>query len=311
MKEFYDVVSAYGMGTIIRHYAGYPHALPLPVAIQHGWTMVPKRVDARADAPENWYWSAAAEQLYRTAYPTLTTRTVGAPFLYLLKRLAYKPMPPAAQKGSIVFPSHSTPSIEIVCDFDEYAALLAELPAAYHPITVCLYYVDRDRGLDEPFLRRGFPVVTNGANRYAANFLGNFVRNVHGKRFIFSNQLTSALLFAAAMGLTAYLWGPEFKVIHHRSPTKSDDHNQNWRTWEARYQDIFRFPETDLSLQKAVVEEELGQARMLTPQQMRKLLWQLTYHPTYLRQFPKQWISHLRQTRAWQQARQMRGKLCR
>jgi hypothetical protein len=104
-----------------------------------------------------------------------------------LKQLDYIPLAKAEQKGSIAFPSHSTRRIAMVCDFDQYAAALAALPMAYHPITVCLYYTDHDRGLAEPFLRHGMSVVTNGPSHLDEDFLWNFVRNVHGKRYIFSN----------------------------------------------------------------------------------------------------------------------------
>ncbi len=164
MKEFYSSVTYYGIGKIIKKYANFPEKLPLPVGIQHGWTIFPSKHDARSDAAENWYWSNEIEQKYQQKYQGLNTKAIGAPFLYLLKIINYSELPLSQRKGSIVFPSHSSALIGMECDFHEYAAMLDSLPDEYKPITVCIYHLDRDKGLDKPFLERGFEVITNGTN---------------------------------------------------------------------------------------------------------------------------------------------------
>lgn len=309
MQEFFSEATFYGADKIMRLYSGFPRFLPLPVSIQHGWTLAASPAHALEEAPENWYWSLATEQNFRRTYPKVTTRTVGSPFLYLLKLLTYTLLPPDAQRGSIVFPAHSAPRITMTCNFDEYADMLAELPEAYQPITVCLYYSDLARGLAAPFLRKGFQVVSNGASRYDPDFLWNFVRNTHGKRFAFSNQMTSALLFATAMGLTSYFWGPAFTVHNPNRFWQQRDYTQYHRGWEAQYRNIFAFPNNDWPTQQAVVATELGVTHMLTPPEMRRLLWRLTLHPKYAQQVKNAGISYVRQTRAWKLARQLRATL--
>lgn len=289
MKEIYRQAARYGASRILRLYSGYPQSLPLPVSIQHGWTMATNPIYAIKRVPENWYWSVAAEQRFTSAYRGIVTRTSGAPFLYLLRSLSYLPLPKAEQKGSIVFPSHSIETIDMVCDFDLYAAELAALPMEYQPITVCLYYSDYNRGLAEPFLRHGMPVVTNGQSRIDDDFLWNFIRNVHGKRHIFSNQMSSSLLFGVAMNLTAHFWGPEFQIFSPDKFWKNHDYSQYHRRWEAQYKDVFRFPDPDLAHQKEVADQELGRAQMLSPNQMRRLLWRLTFHSKYHLQFLRSW----------------------
>lgn len=316
MKEFFREATLYGTGKIMRLYSGFPSFLPLPVSIQHGWAMSTSPVHAAEKAPENWYWSLAAKERYANAYPKIGTRTSGAPFLYLLQVLGYIPLPKAQQQGSIVFPSHSTYTIDMVCDFDQYAAALVALPAEYHPITVCLYYTDYNYGLAESFQRQGLSVVTNGPTNLDKNFLWNFVRNVHGRRHIFSNQMSSSLLFGVAMNLTAHFWGPEFQVFNPNKFWREHDFNQYHRSWEAQFQEVFRFPDPDLRHQQQMAAAELGQAHMLSPQQMRHLLWRLTLHPKYRAQLLQPWtqfkadrVKSIRQTRAWQVARQIRKKI--
>lgn len=316
MKEFFREATYYGTGKIMRLYSGFPGFLPLPVSIQHGWAMSTSPVHAIKDAPENWYWSVEAEARYANAYPTISTRTSGAPFLYLLRLLNYQPLPVEEQQGSIVFPSHSTFQIGMVCDFDQYAAALVALPAQYHPITVCLYYTDYNQGLAEPFLRQGLPVVTNGPTHLDDNFLWNFMRNVHGKRYIFSNQMSSSLLFGVAMNLTAHFWGPEFQVFNPNKFWEHRDFNQYHRAWEEQFKDVFRFLDPDPALQKRAVAAELGQDRLLSPREMQRLLWRLTFHPNYRQQLLKPWqqfkkqkMHFVRQTKAWQVARQLRRRV--
>ncbi len=298
MREIFSETTWYGDGGIVRRYSGYPTRLPLPVSIQHGWTIAAAPGHAVKQAPEKWYWSVAAEQRYAAAYPDLATQTSGASFLYLLRASGYIPLAKAEQKGSIVFPSHSTRRIDMACDFDQYAAALAALPMAYHPITVHLYYVDCNRGLAEPFLRHGMAVVTNGQSHLDDDFLWNFVRNVHGNQYIFSNQLSSALLFGVAMDLTAHFSGPEFQVLNPNQYWRQRDYNQHHRTWEAQYREVFGFPDPDLTLQKQAVDEELGRAKMLSPGEMRRLLWRLTFHPKYLQQLRRSWMQNMKQAKS-------------
>jgi hypothetical protein len=287
VKEFYPGNSYYGIGNIVRKYAGFPDYLPLPVSLQHGWSILPTNHDAHYNAGENWYWSRDLEEKYIQQYPGLKTRTIGAPFLYLLRLLNY--VEPKNKQGSIVFPSHSSSLIKIQCDFYEYALMLASLPEEYKPITVCLYFLDLDKGLDKPFREQGFEIVSNGENLYAVNFLENFVNNVHGKKYAFSNQMTSALLFAVSMGLLSFFLGPEFI-------TKSDDPNYInidytllHRDWEASYLAYFRFPLSHLQ-QKDLVRKELGIDYILSEKKMLFFLWKSVFTKTYMSTFLKSGI---------------------
>ncbi|WP_295437995.1 hypothetical protein [uncultured Thiodictyon sp.] len=283
MQEYYPSLTYYGIGAIIRKYSSFPTFLPLPVSIQHGWDIAPNAHDAREDAPENWYWSCNLEAQYQQSYPRVKTRAIGAPFLYLLKSVEYEPARKSERKGSIVFPSHSSDLVEMKCDFDKYAAMLASLPDLYKPITVCLYYIDKERGFDRPFLRHGFDVVSNGANLYEAQFLLNFIYNTRGKRFSFSNQMTSALLFASAMGLTSFFWGPEFTVNNEDPHWQHLDYSHYFRTWEANFAPYFTFPVCDFDEQIRCVDVELGRRNLLSPAEMRKRLIGLLSHSVYLR----------------------------
>ncbi len=282
MNEFYPGVTYYGIGKIIKKYANFPRALPCPVGIQHGWCSTTNQHDACFLAPENWYWSQWLEAQYKQDFQGLNTRAVGAPFLYLLKTSNYNNSTNKIRKGSIVFPSHSSKYLHINCDFQEYANILKNLPDEYKPITICMYHLDQHKGLDKPFLDKGFKVVTNGNSLYEMDFLFNFIKNTRDKKYAFSNQMTSALLFASSMGLHSFFYGPKFKVVSTYPNDENIDYTQNSRKWESQHIKYFNFPDCDINQQRKIVSQELGEELLLSPIEMNKILWRLTLKKEYI-----------------------------
>ncbi|MFW6296278.1 MAG: hypothetical protein ACOC04_03700 [Halothece sp.] len=128
MKEIYPSVTFYSINAIIKKYSGFPLQLPLPVHIQHGWTSIVYELYAKEKVSENWYWSQWLEEKYKEKYKNIKTRTVGSPFLYLLKLVNYQELSKSKRKGSIVFPCHSSKAVQVDCDFEEYASRLEKLP---------------------------------------------------------------------------------------------------------------------------------------------------------------------------------------
>lgn len=283
MREFYGSVTYYGIGEIIKRYANFPLTLPCPVAIQHGWSIITTKHDARYDASENWYWSQWLEANYKQEFNGLNTRAVGAPFLYLLKIINYSEPTNSQRKGSIIFPSHSSKLIDMECDFQEYANILENLPDEYKPITVCMYHLDQEKGLHKPFLAKGFKIVNNGTSIYESNFLINFINNTRDKKYAFSNQMTSALLFASSMGLHSFYYGPKFKTASTDPNYVNIDYTQHHRTWESQYIKYFNFPNCDIEKQKNIVSQELGEKLLLSPREMNRLLWLATLKRQYLK----------------------------
>lgn len=283
MREFYASATYYGIGDIIKKYAKFPNFLPFPVAIQHGWSNSTGKHDARFDVPENWYWSDGIEQKYRQEFEGLSTRAISSPFLYLLKLMGYREYPTSQRRGSIIFPSHSAAFIGMECDFEQYADLLDRLPDKYKPITVCIYHLDADKGLDKPFLDKGFEVVSNGTSIYETKFLENFILNTQNKKYAFSNQMTSALLFASVLGLKSFFYGPSFITKSTDPHHEGVDYNQYHRKWESECRQYFTFPDCNLAAQQEFVAQELGKDNLFSPWQMRWLLWRLVLTKPYLK----------------------------
>ena len=279
MKEFYSGINYYGIGEIIREYAHFPNFLPCPVGIQHGWARTTHSHDANYNCAENWFWTEDLAAKYQDEYKGLSTRAVGSPFLYLLTNLNY--VEALTKKGSIVFPAHSTKIVGVKCDFNKYAEMLEKLPDEYKPITICMYYLDMEKGSDIPFREKGFEVVKNGDSLYDNDFLRRFVKNVHGKKYAFSNQATSALLFSSTMGLTSFFYGPEYVDYAESSYYQTLAYEENTKPWDYHPSQHFQFPLCNIEKQREFVAKQMGQAFLIRPKEMQKILYKYMFRKYY------------------------------
>lgn len=291
MKELYSGVDYYGLGEIIKEYANFPKFLPLPVGIQHGWTSLIHTHDVRYDAAENWFWTRDLEIKYQIKFKGLNTRTVGSPFLYLLRNLCY--VEPLEKKGSIVFPAHSSKLCRVEYDFEEYALMLNSLPDEYKPITICMYHLDMDQKKEIPFLKRGFKIVKNGNSLCDNNFLKNFVANAHGKKYAFSNQVTSALVFASAMGLTSFFCATKLVIADDDPECKTLEFLEELRAWEDNASQYFQFNNYNSQQQKQFALSELGQEFLLSARDMNIILYRCLFSKYYFYKLIRRLLKNL------------------
>lgn len=283
MKEFYPGNSFYGHANIIRKYAGFPSWLPLPVCIQHGWMLKASQHDARADVAENWYWSSELAEKAKQEYPVIKYRIIGSPFLYCLKNINYQHCDFELREGTIVFPFHSTESISLDSDIDKYCQLLSDLPDEYKPVTICVYHSDKKKGTDAFFLNNGFDVVCNGDNPCSDVFLYNFIKNTKNKKYLISNEWSTAMHYGAIIGCQIHLYGPQVNVL------KSEDENfsKNFRDLffnfdrkNRKYYDIKNF---DKERQRVIAAKELGTRHLVSRMKLLLLLWRLVFTSQYLK----------------------------
>jgi hypothetical protein len=76
-------------------------------------------------------------------------------------------------KGTLYFHSHSTFWSDIQTDTPAIIAYLKQLPTSMQPISVCLFFVDIQKGRHKSFQEAGFPVFTAGSwynDWFAHNF---------------------------------------------------------------------------------------------------------------------------------------------
>ena len=274
MPEIFGSASYYGIGKILKQYSNFPAFLPLPVNVQHGyvggWV---HRHDARRDAPENWFWDEYTRKSHEKSFAGIKGRTVGAPFLYLLRNINYSSLQLEEKRGTIVFPAHSSALVKVSADFKAFAEQLERLPDEFHPITVCAYHIDLDRGIYQPFIDKGFKLVTNGSSLYEKAFQDNFINNSKDKKFAISNNICTALLFSNALGLHSYLLGPGIRLDSKDPHFQGVDQRDNAKKYRIEIAEYFTFPHADYEAQKKMVLKLLGQDHMLSSQEMNKLLW--------------------------------------
>ena len=283
MPEIFGSASYYGIGKILKKYSKFPVWLPLPVNVQHGF--LGRRAtshDALKSAPENWYWDEETLKSHMKFFPGIKGRTVGSPFLYLLRCINRSGGSNTEKKGTIVFPAHSSAFTKVTSDFNSFADQLSELPEKFHPITICAYHIDYERGDYKPFMERGFGIVTNGSGLYDTTFLYNFINNVKDKKFAISNSHSSALYFSSALGVIAYHMGPAFDVDNKDPHTMIIDLNREGQNCLDRFPEYFSFPNANIELQQKCVMQILGQDYLLDSKEMKRILWRKAFTRNYV-----------------------------
>ena len=209
--EIHRANEFYGHSDIIKQYLDFPKWRPLSVALQHGWEPEATVNKADLDSPltELWVWSQRTKDQYDALGVKKDIRVVGAPFIYL----PVKTIPGDEKQGTIVFPVHWTKNIDFIGDYEEYALALKELPQEYFPITVCLYYLDIEKGNARFFEKHGFKVISNGPPS-KLNFLNNFITNVSPYKYATSNDIGTAAFYSINLDLKFFFYGPRFKIYN-------------------------------------------------------------------------------------------------
>jgi hypothetical protein len=282
MMEYFKTSRFYGHNIIVKRFSRFPVLLPLPVSIQHGWNFIPERVDVAINGT-TWLWSDTIRQKFNSKFNDSKFRVYGSPFLYLVSDMNLDTENLHTRNGSIVFPAHSSHELQVSYDYEDYAKMLNELPDEYKPITVCMYYTDIHKNHNEIFEKYGFQVTSNGEKRYDKEFLLRFIENVKDKKYAFSNQMTTALLYCVHLGLRSFYYGPKISV--------KDEGNESWSEYNATYverqsikerQQYFKYPDLDVDAQIQFVSDELGEKYLLTKSKMRRMLVRNTLTMRYL-----------------------------
>jgi hypothetical protein len=205
--EFTPLNRFYGHGALIRAAAEVPEWVPLPFAVQHGWfCRAPLATSAElvSGLPAVWAWNGTVARQFCEL--DAVTIVGGAPFLYACDRVGSCRAPGA--RGTLVLPTHGSRHVRLLSDYDRYLAQLAALPAEFHPMVFCLHPNDLGGALHRELRRRRLDVVTNGAS-VNPDYLVQFIRHTSAFRYATSNVMATALLYAAHVGLAAFVYGPK------------------------------------------------------------------------------------------------------
>ncbi|PWR76181.1 hypothetical protein ACKUB1_07335 [Methanospirillum stamsii] len=275
--EYWDGNTFYGIGNILKKYAGLPLFFPLNFRIQHGMVFfdllnspqsLKENTDFYISQDINCKFLVFNEKLnkfFRNNYYE-NIRTIGAPIIYLEEYIKSKI--DSEKKGTIVFPHHGIEQIDVIIDYNEYIEKLCNLPPKFHPITICMHYIDIQRGYANPFLENGFKVICNG-NLRNPYFLYNFIDNCSSFEYVTTNKITSsALYYAIFLGLKGFIYGPDSKM-------KSLSTLYSNSVQEIIKDFPYEFPITsveDYQRQIEISQKELGVNIRLSKKEMRSLL---------------------------------------
>ena len=284
MREYYPGNEFYGIGQILRRYAGLSKHYPLNCKIDHGVKFM-TGYTKREDCPESYYTfytSPESECFFLTFNDMVETylrqvgvknaKAIGAPVIYMDDYIEKVKRRHPDPKGTVAFPCKSTFGNDYSFDHEEYADMLLELPAKYQPVKVCIYHKDKSKGRDKPYLDRGLKVVCNGG-LHNQNFLYELFENIADCKYAVANDnLGSSIYYSMYFGLRYFYYGPEIQQYSCRT-----EQDRLFAEEKVNGRDFcpYDFPMEsceDTAAQKAIAEEVLGKHRKLTPEQMRREL---------------------------------------
>jgi len=265
----------YGFNRIIKEYAGFPQWLPLPCHCEHGWTVAPDPLATDLNTAKGLMlvYSRRREKAWK-ARSSIPVRIIGDPLLQYRRLHGIQQSPTA--RGTIAFPSHSTPWADALFDIHEYCRLLRNLPCEFQPVTVCLHSDDVQSGKGEPYGKNGFEVVTAG-NRFDPDFAANFFANLRRHRYATSNDVGSYILYAVELSIPFFFLG---EVPLHDNCRNDPNEPRRFRKTDypigkQAYTLFSKAPAGEItSEQRRFVAEESGLLDCIGPQDLRKLLWQ-------------------------------------
>jgi len=268
--------SQYGFNRIIKSYARFPWYLSLPAQFEHGWTPRnhPLPTDLKTKKPLMLVFSKRRKKEWEKE-SKIPAFIMGSPFIHYknLKQIKSVPRP----RGTVVFPAHSTFDLKTKYDVEEFCSKLKRLPKEFHPITICLFYLDFISEKAKLYRRHGFKIVTAGG-KFAGSlsFAKNFYNILSQHKYAAANKVSSATFYAVDFGIPFFLIGKPAKLdisasrdvnIAHRAP------GVDAKTGEYAAKIFSTGPVTCISpQQKKFVREEMGIGGELSREQMHKLL---------------------------------------
>ncbi len=202
----------YGFGKYIREYGYYPSLLPLCIYSDHGVGNFhePQPHEINSDSPIQFYHSPQQVMKWKK-YSKKPCFVLHSPFVYYRKSRNISKNRNA--KGTIAFPSHSTPAIDIDVDIKSYVEQLNKLPKIFQPITVCLHMHDINKGVHKEYLNQGINVVTAG-NTSDYGFTDNFYNILRKYNYSTSNSVGSYAFYSIEMGIPFFIYGPRAKCFN-------------------------------------------------------------------------------------------------
>jgi hypothetical protein len=260
---------AYGHAYTLSRYAGFTKTRWVPGALQHGWNRFDGiGIDDGVWRPlRKFVWTD--ENVSRgVIMGGRNYVAIGAPWLYLLRQRGLDSRPRQGDRRStIAYPVHRTLHTDLIGSHERYAKDLAATEKG-RSVTVCLHWMDfEQRETVRLYRQHGFRVVTNGRGSTGApghdTFLDRQLGELlhHGR--VVSNELATAILYAASLGRAIGIYGEEMSLAGHGLYYESDVP----RRWPELHQES-----VDLEAADSAWRSQLGRDRILSAAQLKDVM---------------------------------------
>jgi hypothetical protein len=266
----------YGHANTLKKYAHYPLKKPLKAVIQHGYNFLDENFifggEMEADAPVFFPPNRERADLYHEASGGKPAIPIGAPFLYAQKLLDQHPELATSpnQQGTIVFPVHSTRVIQASFNHQGYAEQLNNLPQAFKPISVCLYWRDYQNGSHIPYQEKGFEILTAG-HMMNSDFIERVYLNCRPFKFACSNEYGSSMFYAIASGCH-FFYLPSGPISYTANDPQKAVLQGLSKVQQKNFESLFTYPQmASLTQQKHFALQNLGADFLKTPQELYEL----------------------------------------
>ncbi|MEM8527308.1 MAG: hypothetical protein AAGG68_21890 [Bacteroidota bacterium] len=197
----------YDMRSLFLEYFELPKYLITSFHLDHGINLP----EPNRELEKYFYENNAAVFVTNTemmeAYRKVTKKPVHAiGALFPRYRKMNNIVPKADRKGTVAFPIHSIFGVDIENGWEEYAHSLLALPKEFHPIKVCVYWLDVARNRHKVFEDLGIEVFTAG---YFTNstFIKRFYDILSNAKYATSNEFGSYLPYSVEMGIPFFMYG--------------------------------------------------------------------------------------------------------
>jgi len=277
-KLQYGELRNYGMNYIIKERARFPKYLPLPCYYDHGWSALAEAVDEDLinDKPFAMVWNKRMAKSWKQQSDQ-PVYIMGSPFVHYKNSHHLKKKKNA--KGTVAYPVHSTFCLKGQFDVDKYCQDLKKLPKEFHPITICLFWLDYTDPSADIYKKYGFKVVTAGYKlSNSLSFVKNFYDILSSHQYATSNEVGTHAFYAFDFGTPFFLTGDP-PVIYNDPANKYDTLKEYTFIKEMPFGKITRKmfatgPVKKISVkQRQFVVDELGIKDCISSKEMNKLFW--------------------------------------
>lgn len=268
----YWTSEVYSFGKHIRDYGFYPKALPLMCYCDHGaGDALVYEHELNNDASCMFTFSHKKCDDYKKVSNKPCYKVI-APFVWYRRENEIEQL--ATAKGTIVFPVHTTPEIDLLSSVEEYIEELKKLPEDFHPICVCLHMHDINKGEHKIFLEHGFPVYTAG-NAFDCRFAERFYNILKNFKYSMSDIIGSNTFYSVEMGIPFSIYGKE-PLLMNNGDSNLDKGEYKYNESESYKESHTMFAGLNKEItkeQKEYVENCLGVHNSISRIQMAKVLY--------------------------------------